>query len=313
MCGKDFFESVNELNNNNNEKKEKIVKFCFLAKKNKIRDEKKENRTEKIEELRNEIIGVLEKIGQLIKKGEYESLKDFYSQIIFDSNYKYKLKVLNGKKINESAIYNIIRNKFCLAKKEKIDIELEVNMDFKRMSMKPYELSKILGILLDNAIEATKMCQKKYIFISLVSEKEKDIIKIYNTYNDTKNIDMNKIFLKGYSTKKGNTGLGLWEIKKILLKHTNLDLYTKKAGNIFIQEFCIYRNNDNELYENHNIEMQEKENILNLTKDTIMSLKHDYNNILQAIGGYIRENDFSGLKEYYNDLLIDCEWICVKR
>ena len=37
-----------------------------------------------------------------------------------------------------------------------------------------------------------------------------------------------------------NTGLGLWKVKQILLKHTNLDLYTHKEANIFIQELYIY-------------------------------------------------------------------------
>lgn len=34
--------------------------------------------------------------------------------------------------------------------------------------------------------------------------------------------------------------------------------------------------------------------------------KHDFNNIMQAIEGYIKLNDYKGLKVYFNDLLLEC-------
>ena len=38
-------------------------------------------------------------------------------------------------------------------------------------------------------------------------------------------IHTEKIFEKGYSTKEGNTGLGLWEVRQILKKNNNLNLF----------------------------------------------------------------------------------------
>ena len=67
------------------------------------------------------------------------------------------------------------------------------------------------------------------------------MIKISNTY-DEKEIDLVKIFEKGFSTKKKYRGLGLWEVKQILEKHSNLDLYTHKEEDIFWQELSIYHN-----------------------------------------------------------------------
>ena len=60
-----------------------------------------------------------------------------------------------------------------------------------------------------------------------------------------KNINIDRIFEKGYSSKKDDTsnqkhGLGLWEIKKYLEKNTNLDLYTTKNDEFFTQQFEIY-------------------------------------------------------------------------
>ena len=60
-----------------------------------------------------------------------------------------------------------------------------------------------------------------------------------NTYKD-KNINTDKIFEKGYSTKEGNTGLGLWEIRQILKKNSNLNLFTTKNSEFFTQQFEIF-------------------------------------------------------------------------
>ena len=60
-----------------------------------------------------------------------------------------------------------------------------------------------------------------------------------NTYSD-KNVDINKIFDKGVTGKENHTGLGLWEIRKILKRNNNLNLYTTKNDKYFTQQFEIY-------------------------------------------------------------------------
>ena len=67
---------------------------------------------------------------------------------------------------------------------------------------------------------------------------------IQNTYIN-KDINIDKIFEKGYSSKhtkdsEHNHGLGLWEVRKYLKKNTNLDLYTTKNDQFFTQQFEIY-------------------------------------------------------------------------
>ena len=40
--------------------------------------------------------------------------------------------------------------------------------------------------------------------------------------------------------------------------------------------------------------------------DTTRVFRHDFNNIMQAIGGYIKTNNIYDLKEYYNKLIPEC-------
>ena len=52
--------------------------------------------------------------------------------------------------------------------------------------------------------------------------------------------DINKIFDKGFTGKENHTGLGLWEIRKILKRNNNLNLHTTKTDKYFTQQFEIY-------------------------------------------------------------------------
>ena len=102
---------------------------------------------------------------------------------------------------------------------------------------------RILGILLDNAIQATRECDKKQINITIrkESKRNRQLLIVENTYAE-KDIDTEKIYEKGYSTKEGNTGLGLWEVRQILKKNTNLNLFTSKDNTYFKQQLEIYKN-----------------------------------------------------------------------
>ena len=66
---------------------------------------------------------------------------------------------------------------------------------------------------------------------------------IENTYSD-KNIDTDRIFEKGYTSKVEEDnishGLGLWEVRKIWNKNKNLNLFTSKDNKFFKQQLEIY-------------------------------------------------------------------------
>ena len=107
--------------------------------------------------------------------------------------------------------------------------------------MKIYEFARILGILLDNAIEASKDCDEKIINIVFRDDlkNNRQLIIVENTYQN-KDVDLEKIFEKGISGKENHTGLGLWEIRKIVKKNSNVNLYTSKTDKFFSQQLELY-------------------------------------------------------------------------
>ena len=120
-------------------------------------------------------------------------------------------------------------------------MNINVFFDLNTLSMKVYEFTRILGILLDNAIEAAVESSEKIINIEIRkdSTRHRQLLIIENTYAN-KNINTEKIFEKNYSTKPKNSGLGLWEVRQILKKNNNLNLFTTKNEKFFKQQLEIY-------------------------------------------------------------------------
>ena len=120
-------------------------------------------------------------------------------------------------------------------------MSVEVFMDLNTINMKIYEFTRILGILLDNAIEAADECDEKNVYVHIRNDKRhnRQLLIVENTYKD-KNINTDKIYEKNYSTKPQNTGLGLWEVRQLLKRNNNLNLYTTKTERLFKQQLEIY-------------------------------------------------------------------------
>ena len=114
-------------------------------------------------------------------------------------------------------------------------------LDLTTLKMKIYEFARILGILLDNAIEANKDCEEKIINITFRNDTKnnRQLIIIENTYTN-KDVDTEKIFEKGMTGKENHTGLGLWEVRKIIKKNNNANLYTSKTEKFFSQQLELY-------------------------------------------------------------------------
>lgn len=190
---------------------------------------------------RHDFSNIVAGIGGYAETNDMEGLRNYYHQLLEDCQRVNNLTALSPESINNPAIYNILANKYHKADELGIKINLDVFIDLNTIHMKIYEFTRILGILMDNAIEATSECEDKIINVIIRKEEKqhRQILLIENTYQN-KDIDTDKIYEKGFSTKKGNTGLGLWEVRQILKKRNNLNLYTYKNEQLFSQQLEIY-------------------------------------------------------------------------
>ena len=190
---------------------------------------------------RHDFANILQGMVGYMDNNDMDGLKKYYAQLVDDIQHTNNLTTLSPKVVNNPAIYNVLATKYHKADSLGIKINLEAFLDMNELHMKIYEFTRVLGILMDNAIEATSECDEKIINVTFRKDVKRNmqLLIIENTYKN-KEIDTDKIFEKGFSTKEGNTGLGLWEIRQILKKNNNLNLFTSKDNNLFKQQFEIY-------------------------------------------------------------------------
>jgi len=187
---------------------------------------------------RHDFANIMQAIGGYIQTNDMYDLKEYYNKLIpecFKINNLYRF---HSKLMQNAALYSIISNKYNLAEAKNVKMSLDILIDLNLINLDTYHLSKILGILLDNAIEASCEAPAKIINLSFQPLDDKQLIIVENTYL-SKGISTKKIFEKNFSTKQKNSGLGLWEVQKIINKKKNLSLQTEAGKEFFTQKLLI--------------------------------------------------------------------------
>lgn len=200
---------------------------------------------DKIRQFKHDFNNTVQGIGGYIATNNMEGLKKYYNDVLDDCQRINNLAILSPEVINNPAIYSLLTAKYHEATELGIKVTLDIFMDLSTISMKIYDLTRILGILIDNAIDAAKQCEQKEIIINFRKDnrRNKQLFIIENTYSN-KDVNIDEIFEKGKSSKKTDDpkshGLGLWEVRQLIKKNRNLDLYTTKTDRYFKQQFEIY-------------------------------------------------------------------------
>lgn len=119
-----------------------------------------------------------------------------------------------------SGLKGLINYKLIEAHTLDININISISKDVNNSNLNSLsttqkdELYSIMGVYLDNAVQAAKESNKKEVSLEIYKEKEKIVIVIANTYNGK--IDFEKLDNYGYTTKGKNHGVGLHLVKKII-------------------------------------------------------------------------------------------------
>ncbi len=141
-----------------------------------------------------------------------------------------------------SGIKGIIYYKMAHIKNLNINLELVISPlikdNFEKLDSKLYfKVCKILGIVLDNAIEASSLTENKILLIDIYLEDDDLVVYVENSFAN--NIDLNLIHRKGFSTKGSNRGYGLYVVKKMLEDTELLNFNQSIENNRFVTVFKI--------------------------------------------------------------------------
>lgn len=193
-----------------------------------------------IRKFKHDYENVLLSIEGYLKADELEGLKAyFYHDLLDEKNQTNDYEQLARlAQIKSPAIRNLFYAKLSYALSQNIPVSVEAKslVDFNQLNQKV--LVRILGIILDNAIEASLEMDEPMIEIVILTQDEFITFLIANNSQITSQQFM-KMHQLGYSTKDDSgRGMGLAIVDE-LVEELGAELFTSVEAGKFIQELTL--------------------------------------------------------------------------
>ncbi|MDH8812306.1 GHKL domain-containing protein [Staphylococcus epidermidis] len=190
---------------------------------------------------RHDYVNILTTLSDYIREDDMPGLRKYFNENIVPMKDKLKTRSIkmNGiEKLKVREIKGLITTKIIQAQEKRIPISIEVPDEIDRIDMNTVELSRIIGIIVDNAIEASENLEEPLINIAFIDNEESVTFIVMNKCsNDIPKI--HELFEQGFSTKGDNRGLGLSTLKELTDSNENVLLDTVIENGYFVQKVEI--------------------------------------------------------------------------
>lgn len=192
----------------------------------------------KIQNQKHDFLNVLFAIKGYVEGEQWEEFKSLYQSIVREyeeSMIENYLSSLN--RIGHPGLKGILGYKLNHARSLGINVHLQIVTAIDIRDIDPLVLCRIIGILLDNAVEAASESSEKELHIFMESDSISTSIIISNTFRVKP--DLSRLNRRGYSTKGEKRGIGLYNIRQMLSHTPSMTLKTTLESNMFFQELLL--------------------------------------------------------------------------
>ncbi|UOQ83744.1 sensor histidine kinase [Gracilibacillus salinarum] len=174
----------------------------------------------------NDIKGLKNYFNNYIVKVENSTLRRNH---LFHQLDKIKIIELKG----------FLSSKILLAQESSITIHVEVADQIKAIDMHIIDLIRLIGILLDNALEASLHLENRELNMAFIQKKDGSLLMVIENRIENENITIGQLFQAGYSTKGKARGNGLTTARRIINQWSNATMNTRIENQFFIHEIEI--------------------------------------------------------------------------
>lgn len=186
---------------------------------------------------KHDYVNILLSMYGYIENRDMEQLKEFFEHKIFPTKNlidqgDYKLNQLSNIQVLE--IKSLLSAKMIYAHEAGVDVAIDIPDPVGSFPMDTVDLARILGIFLDNAMEAALETREPQIGLHIIQNEAGVSITISNRFLD-QGIALHRCRQKGFSTKAGHQGIGLSNAQKIIGSYDNVLLETAMEGGCFRQ------------------------------------------------------------------------------
>ena len=190
---------------------------------------------------RHDYINIMASLAAYIDEKKYEELGAFFYEHILpmQKNLTQKNGALNNLlNVNILELKSILYTKLLLAVNQDIEVNIDIPDQINSIHMDPVDLTRMLGIYLDNAIEACLETEHPVIHFHLGKMNQDIVFIISNSFID-KGLSLDQMLKKEVTTKGAGHGIGLYNVSEILNRYNNIYHETLIKEGLFIQQVQI--------------------------------------------------------------------------
>lgn len=233
-----------------------LLVFLFLKKRKKREEKKKqlleqtvlkqyiqsiEKQYSEIRDFKHDYLNILVSLEGYMMTEDYDGLKNYYLQQIKPASsaiYSHEFQLADLANIQIEEVKGLILLKLITAQNQGIEIYLEVEQPILMLPIDSISFIRILGILLDNAIEEIQRLKTGRLTLLLFEDGSSFQLVVENSCS-SKMPKVHELRKKGFSTKGKNRGLGLNSMHELICHLPNTVVETEINQQIFRQHVII--------------------------------------------------------------------------
>ena len=197
--------------------------------------EQLENTYDTLRSFKHDYHNIMLSMSHYIESGDMDGLKLFFNEKITPLDRQIS-KDTAHLKIPE--LKGLLTSKLLYAADQDIDVKIDVRDEVSTLPMDAIDLVRVMGILLDNAIEAALESDTPALQFSMVALEKECLIIIKNTFVD-KGIPLASIRRPDVSSKGKNRGVGLYNVEQIVQKYKDIFWETETSEGLFVQRLQL--------------------------------------------------------------------------
>ncbi|MDP4437471.1 GHKL domain-containing protein [Lactiplantibacillus plantarum] len=192
---------------------------------------------------RHDYQNIMLSINEYLKTDDLAGLQQYYQQNIAPvtkrvSDEQYNLEDLS--RVQVKSVKSILFSKLSYAQSQGVKVQFDLKQVLNGVTTNELDLAIALGIILDNAIEATAGHYHGELMSAIFVTAHSTVFLVQNNVFDSLP-PLWQLKEAGYSTKGQERGLGLSQLSAIVNRNENMILETRLLASAFVQRLTVKR------------------------------------------------------------------------
>lgn len=163
---------------------------------------------------RHDFMNHLQVVYSLIEMQEPQEATAYIDRVYGDMQ-----RVSRVLRTDSAAVNALLQAKAADCEKRGIALTLDITSRYTDLNMPAWEMCRVLGNLIDNAMDAVENEKEKRIIVSLFEDLKHYGFKVMNNGAEIPSAQRATIFLPGFTTKSTGQGMGLYIVASLMREY----------------------------------------------------------------------------------------------